>query len=141
MFMRRSHSCTLICFDLDSINAGRISFLFMKPMTFKEFLLATDEEPALRALTNATLSHPCSQSIHVKLLSLVQDYFQIGGMPAVVDSYAKSKSWLKAREIQSTLIQSYRLAIGGTRQRSTRENNFARYWNYAGIPRWSHDSK
>ena len=92
-----------------SFPVGRISFLFMRPMTFKEFLLATNEEPALRALTNATVSRPCSQSIHVKLLSLVQDYFQIGGMPAVVDSYAKSKSWLKARELQSTLIQSYRL--------------------------------
>ena len=92
-----------------SFPVGRISFLYMHPMSFKEFLGAIGEERSIEEIERSSCLQPCSQIAHEKLLNLVMTYFKIGGMPAVVDSYVRSKSWLRAREIQSALLQSYRL--------------------------------
>ena len=103
---------SLLEFALDdetirSFPVGRVGFAWMSPMSFREFILALDEEALYEMLAQATPENPIPQSAHNKLLELVRCYYVIGGLPEVVDTYRETRSFLDATEVQSRLILGY----------------------------------
>jgi hypothetical protein len=91
-----------------SMPVGRVTFRYLYPMSFKEFLLANQDELLIEALQDTTVSQPLSDNIHEHCLKKLKAYFFLGGMPAVVSQYVQQADWLKIKEYQDILLQSYR---------------------------------
>src|SRR3989339_1841383 len=72
--------------EIPSFGVGRIEILFMHPMTFLEFLLATENEPLVRSVESASPSGPVDPALHQKLLDRFKIHQMVGGLPAVVDA-------------------------------------------------------
>lgn len=103
---------SLLEFALDddtirSFPVGRVGFAWMHPLSFREFLLAMGEDVLVEVITEAVPSRPPSAAIHDRLLNLVREYFVIGGLPEVVDTYRESRSYVEAKVVQSRLSLGY----------------------------------
>lgn len=89
-----------------SIPVGRVQYLYMYPMTFYEYLLATDKEP----MAKLTLCHPgsLSETVQLKILEELKTFIFIGGMPECVKVYHESGSLVETFAVQREIIESYR---------------------------------
>ncbi|MFI5344410.1 MAG: ATP-binding protein, partial [Chlamydiales bacterium] len=94
-----------------SFPVGRVRFLTMKPLSFREFLCAIGQEQWEEYFETMTLQDSKSDGLHTQLLRFVRDYFLIGGMPAVVNAYLKSQSFLEVIREQKALLDVYRLDL------------------------------
>ena len=89
-----------------SYPVGMVNLLDVTPLTFDEFLEATD--PALFAYyTTIQKEQPIEDIFHLRLLEVYNNYLIIGGMPECVASWVKHKDPAKVNQIQDELIQIY----------------------------------
>lgn len=91
---------------------GRVQFLYLRPLSFQEFLNATGHSQLQQYLTHLTLTDPIAAPIHKQLLKLVREYIVLGGMPAVLQEYINSEDFAACQAIQSSLLQTYRHDFG-----------------------------
>ena len=103
---------SLLEFALQDKNAspfpvGRVTFAYLQPLSFKEFLGASGEFKLVQMVTAATVETPCAGSVHQRLLELVRIYFSLGGMPEVLEVYAGTRSILEARRVQNRLATGF----------------------------------
>ncbi|MBT3804502.1 MAG: ATP-binding protein [Desulfobacula sp.] len=87
-----------------SFPVGRVEYLVMKPLSFKEFLNALSETASLDILTK---NIPAPDFAHEKLMKLFQTYSIIGGMPEIVEKYSDQKDIIALNSIFDSLIVSY----------------------------------
>ena len=96
----------------ESFPVGKVDFLDLHPMTFTEFLLALQDQHALKALQQSITQLNISTTAHNLLQERLKEYYFVGGMPEVVHIYAESnlppvqKKEL-VRKTQKNLIDSY----------------------------------
>ncbi len=90
--------------ELPSQGVGRISSLFMYPMSFSEFLEVLGETPLCEMIHRADLDIPLDDAFHNKLLDLMKTYQLIGGMPQVVDAYVKRRDLNECMEVLDSLL-------------------------------------
>ena len=96
-----------------SYPVGMVNLLDIYPLTFDEFLDATD--PILYTYYESIQKEQDIEEIfHNRLLDAFNNYLIIGGMPECVSSWVKYKDPAKIREIQRELIEVY-------------ENDFSKY--------------
>ena len=89
-----------------SYPVGMVNLLDIYPLTFDEFLDATD--PILYAYYESIQKEQDIEEIfHNRLLDAYNNYLIIGGMPECVSSWVKYKDPAKIREIQRELIEVY----------------------------------
>lgn len=93
--------------DLPTFGVGRIRSLFMRPMSFDEFLLATGYSQLLEEKRTATPDTPLSDILHERLCELFRVYLQVGGMPESVVEWVESGDYLKSQQVQDEIIVSY----------------------------------
>ncbi len=91
---------------------GRVKQLHLHPLSFMEFLAATQKTQRQAYLKKLTLSSPHDLTIHQILLEEVRHYLYIGGMPAVVQEYCNSHSLKQAESMQNAIIASYQEDFG-----------------------------
>ena len=91
-----------------SMPVGRVQFLYMKPLSFEEFLWALGDEKLAQYLIDFQISAPFPLAIHQALLEKVRLYLILGGMPEVIQTYLDTKSIERAVQIQLALLQTYR---------------------------------
>ncbi|MEA2012951.1 MAG: DUF4143 domain-containing protein [Verrucomicrobiota bacterium] len=77
------------------------------PMSFLEFLHATNESLIADKLSSNKELIPFNVAIHDKLLKLLTDYLYVGGMPEAVQSYADNNNIFQARKIQVEILKAY----------------------------------
>jgi len=94
--------------DLPSFGVGRISSLYMYPLSFKEFLWALEEERLWDAVCNASFADPPHAAIHNRLIEHVRLHQLIGGMPAVVDRYRRTHDLLACQDLLDDLLRTFR---------------------------------
>lgn len=82
---------------------GRVEFLVMHPVSFEEFLIATDRKQALKMLRTV----PTKPFSNDKLFSLFHRYAQVGGMPEAVRIYAEKKDLNQLTGVYDSLLVSY----------------------------------
>jgi predicted AAA+ superfamily ATPase len=100
-----------------SFPVGKVQFLTLYPMSFKEFLLAIGQQKLfdlLNTLSPTTTHIP--DSIHQSLWTFLKKYFVVGGMPAAVSIYVEYQDTLftafqKVRDKQEDLIIAYEADI------------------------------
>lgn len=93
---------------------GRVQFLHLKPLSFKEFLVAVGHEKLRQLLEEFQWGDTIHPSIHTQLLDLVRKYVVLGGMPAVLQEYLTTDNMRSAQNVQTILLTNY-------------ENDFGKY--------------
>lgn len=77
---------------------GRTETYWLQPFNFEEFLLALQEEKSLELLKQGIKKREFSTVLHDKLLLLLNNYIEVGGLPEVVLSFHKKDKWKQIRE-------------------------------------------
>jgi predicted AAA+ superfamily ATPase len=96
-----------------SMPVGRISYYYLEPFSFFEFLNATKHEILVETLNNISLDQikkesPIHPSIHEKINNLFKVYSIVGGMPEPLKIWNKTGSYLNVSEVQHNLLETYR---------------------------------
>ena len=89
-----------------SYPVGMVNLLTVYPLTFDEFLAATD--PLLYNYYDSIQKEQQIEEIfHHRLLEAYRNYLIIGGMPECVASWVKHKDPMKISQIQRELVEVY----------------------------------
>ena len=90
---------------------GRVSFLYLYPLSFKEFLTNYNPE-ALNYLENATITNPIPEAVHDHLLTQLKLYLWLGGMPAVLNNYKTHQHLPTVQALQAGILETYEKDFG-----------------------------
>jgi predicted AAA+ superfamily ATPase len=90
-----------------SFPVGKVSFMYMYPLSFSEYLVAVGEEFLLSEISIANKLEALPDTIHNKLITLLKMYLYLGGMPEVLQNYLQNKDIEAVRLIQNELLESY----------------------------------
>ncbi len=91
---------------------GRVHSLYLKPLSFKEFLMALEYHDLLQQLATASVTTVFNPAIVELLESLLQLYFIVGGMPEAVNAYIQNKDFSQTKIIQLSLLNTFRNDFG-----------------------------
>jgi len=88
-----------------SFPVGKVQFMTLYPMSFTEFLMAMGE----RRLTDLLRQKDWVNIglFSSKYIELLKQYYYVGGMPEVVQSFSEVKDWDEVRDIQNEILSSY----------------------------------
>ena len=88
-----------------SFPVGKVDFLHLYPLSFKEFLMATEGEQFARLLEQQDFS--MITSFKQKYIDALKQYYFVGGMPEAVESFAEEKDFNEVRNIQKRILAAY----------------------------------
>jgi predicted AAA+ superfamily ATPase len=104
--------------QIPSFGVGRISSVFMYPLSFNEFLQAIGMEGLSAIICKASVVSPVDPVLHKKTLEHLRTYLAIGGMPAVVESYAMTHDLRKCMQLLDRLLSGFKDDFSKYRHRS-----------------------
>ena len=91
-----------------SFPVGKVDKITMFPMDFGEYLLAIGRQ---RLKDDIELHYkslqPMENSLHKEAMNEFKKYLIIGGMPACINEYLASNSFLAVRDIQGRILNEY----------------------------------
>lgn len=95
-----------------SFPVGKVDMLTLHPMSFEEFLVATQEKMAAQFLSQLTLESKIPEILHEKLWDKLKIYFIVGGLPEAVSTFCNHQASLfeafeKVRAKQEDIINAY----------------------------------
>lgn len=88
-----------------SFPVGKVDFLSLYPLSFKEFLLAMGKQKYVDLMDKA--DYEIMTSFKQDLIDLLKYYYFVGGMPEAVMSFATEKDFNKVRRIQNRILEAY----------------------------------
>ncbi len=91
---------------------GRIESLYMKPLSFDEYLLAKGFDELRHYLQTLTLFDQQQPAIIVKAEQLLREYFVTGGMPNVVANFCEHQDLQEVQLLQAGILDTYRRDFG-----------------------------
>lgn len=91
---------------------GRVQSIFLKPLSFKEFLVATKKTALREYIESVALNDKFDEPVHQLLLAAVREYFVIGGMPAIIMNHISSEDPQTFQNLQIALINNFRNDFG-----------------------------
>jgi hypothetical protein len=103
--------------QVKSFPVGRVSFMYLFPLNFEEFLEASDKQLSLKALHQV----PISNTAQSTLFNLFHTYALIGGMPEVVGKYLENNSLINLRETYSSIWETYKSDVRKYAKSATEE--------------------
>ncbi|MBN2863260.1 MAG: ATP-binding protein [Bacteroidales bacterium] len=90
-----------------SMPVGRVEYLYLSPVSFEEFLLASNETALLDLLENYKYPDHFPYSAHSQLLELLRKYLLTGGMPEAVKRFIESNDIHEAMNVHSSILETY----------------------------------
>jgi len=91
-----------------SFPVGKINEFYLYSLDFEEFLWALGYDKLAGEIKNHYANNEAMpEALHNVALELYQKYFIIGGMPAAVNSFIKTDSFLKVQVIQNDILNEY----------------------------------
>lgn len=88
-----------------SFPVGKVDFLKLYPLSFKEFLMAIGLGRFAELLDKK--DYDMIKSFKQTYIDALKQYYYIGGMPEVVASFADEKDFNEARKIQKRILTAY----------------------------------
>ena len=86
---------------------GRVTFRTLRPLSFMEFLRASESDVLASQLLEAASGwQPIPAPLHEQATELFQAYLQVGGMPEAVASWVESGQPAGASRVHADLIQA-----------------------------------
>jgi len=111
--------------DIPTLGVGRITSLYLYPLSFVEFIDALGEEKLIELINNADEQQPLHPVFHEKLISLIRIFQIIGGLPAAVKHYVDTHDLNGCADLIDALIVMY-------------QDDFAKYKKRAPVLRLRH---
>ena len=101
---------SLLDFELEKIGmpVGRVTSIYMHPMSFVEFLAANHETLLLEMLSEHDGREAISEPIHQKLLRRLGEYMAVGGMPEAVARWCSTNDLRVCGQVHRTIVDAYR---------------------------------
>ncbi|MEG1662990.1 MAG: AAA family ATPase [Clostridia bacterium] len=91
-----------------SFPVGKVDILTMYPLTFKEFLWATEKDGLIALIENAYKENsPLSEALHAQAMELYRTYLIVGGMPAAVNEFVNKKDFDYVKIAQNAIYNAY----------------------------------
>lgn len=90
-----------------SFGVGRVRSLFMYPMSFDEFLVATGNSGWIEVKQNSSSQNPVFDALHGKLVDAFRNYLMVGGMPEAVSAWVETGDYLKCQQVQDDIMLAY----------------------------------
>jgi len=92
-----------------SMPVGRMEYLFMGPLTYREFLGAQGSFDMERELMRSWIpGKPFPQAAHGKLLSVLRKYLIVGGMPEAVARFVATGDSMEVGRVHASILNTYR---------------------------------
>lgn len=88
-----------------SFPVGKVDFLNLYPLNYKEFLMAAGEKELVSLLESG--DHEMINAFSGKYIDLLRKYYYIGGMPEAVLTYIETDDLAEVREVQKQLLLYY----------------------------------
>lgn len=88
-----------------SFPVGKVDFLKLYPLSFKEFLMAINKTRFAELLD--TRDFQMITSFKQTYIDALKQYYFVGGMPEAVQSFAEDKDFNEVREIQKRILLAY----------------------------------
>ena len=88
-----------------SFPIGKVDFLDLYPLSFREFLYACEKEQLVELIENHEYS--LMSNFKTSYIELLKEYYYVGGMPEVVLTYIQERDLQGVRHIQNRLLEAY----------------------------------
>ena len=88
-----------------SFPVGKVEFMKLFPMSFREFLTATGKEQYVELLEQK--DHQMITSFKQIYIDALKEYYYVGGMPEAVLSYSQAHDLEDVRNIQNMILAAY----------------------------------
>ncbi|WP_295916966.1 ATP-binding protein [Anaerovibrio lipolyticus] len=88
-----------------SFPVGKVDFLKLYPLSFKEFLMATVQKQFADLLDRQDFQ--MITTFKQTYIDALKQYYYVGGMPEVVQNFADNKDFGEVREIQKRILYAY----------------------------------
>ena len=88
-----------------SFPVGKVNFLNLYPLNFEEYLLAIGQESLAELIRKNDMD--MIKIFSNKYKSFLREYYYIGGMPEVVNTYVKYKDYNRVRKVQKEILLAY----------------------------------
>lgn len=103
-----------------SFPVGKVDFLKLYPLSFREFLMATGNGRFAELLDKR--DYEMITSFKQTYIDALKHYCFVGGMPEAVQSFAESKDFNEVRDIQKRILAAY-------------EQDFSKHAPYEAVPK------
>lgn len=88
-----------------SFPVGKVDFLSLYPLSYKEFLRATAGEQFAELLSRR--DYEMVTSFKQTYIDALKQYYFVGGMPEAVQSFVEEKDFNQVREMQKRILSAY----------------------------------
>ncbi len=88
-----------------SFPVGKVDLLNLYPLSFTEFLEAIGEKQFADLITD--LNFDSIKNFKDEYIRYLKNYFYIGGMPEVVQSFIDNRDFSQVRDIQKKILETY----------------------------------
>lgn len=88
-----------------SFPVGRVEYMAMRPLSFREYLTAIGQQPLREMIEQNPES---SIVVHQRLMDLFNQFSVVGGMPEVVRAFAMTQDLVALRPLFTSLIEGYK---------------------------------
>ena len=88
-----------------SFPVGKVDFLKLYPLSFREFLMAIENESFANLLDSR--DYQMINSFKETYIDALRKYYFIGGMPECVESFIENKDFNEVRRIQKNILATY----------------------------------
>lgn len=88
-----------------SFPVGKVEFLDLYPMSFSEFMRAMGKDQFAELLKKRDFK--LATTFKQEYISLLKQYYYVGGMPEVVARFAANRDFNEVREIQKDILLAY----------------------------------
>ena len=88
-----------------SFPVGKVNFLKLYPLSFKEFLMATGKERFADLL--ASRDYEMVRNFKQTYIDALKQYYFVGGMPEAVRSFSENQDFGEVRKIQKQILAAY----------------------------------
>ncbi len=88
-----------------SFPVGKVAFLKLYPLSFREFLMAINHERFADLLDKQDFG--MITSFRQTYIDALKQYYFVGGMPEAVQSFADDKDFQEVRDIQKRILTAY----------------------------------
>lgn len=88
-----------------SFPVGKVDFLNLYPLTFKEFLLAMNKDKFVSLID--TRDYEMISAFKEDFIDLLKQYYFVGGMPEAVNTFVEERDFNLVRQIQKRILLAY----------------------------------
>ncbi len=101
---------SLLEFAIEKVGVpvGRISMLYMYPLSFLEYLVATGDALMAQEILSHHVGIPMEEPIHTAILDRLGEYLSVGGMPEAVARWVQTQDPASALQVLQQIAAAYR---------------------------------